>query len=157
MGGGGIEPAATRGVCLSMSIYHLNYLPRKHVLFSENVIIYTYQLLSGDYDYQYQLGQNAAQNSTPRGATIPEHAAVLPAPSTSHSLEYHDNQDYDYQQGSQTFNEVDDLSEGFAATSLNDEQLPSTTSASHVGYQSSERQQGKLFLETIIENLVVIC
>jgi hypothetical protein len=106
--------------------------------------IYTYQLLSGEYDYQYQLGQNAAQNSTPRGAAIPEHVAVLPTSSTSHSREYYDNQDYDYQERSQTSNEVNDLSGDFAATSLNDELLPPTGSASHIEYKSKERQQGRL-------------
>ncbi|KAH8746319.1 hypothetical protein F5882DRAFT_493290 [Hyaloscypha sp. PMI_1271] len=95
----------------------------------------------GEYDYQYQLGQNAAQDSTPRGATTTENVSVLPSIPTSYNREYYDNQDYDYQYPSQTSGEVNDLSREFAKTSLNDERLPSTDSASYGGYQSNEGQQ----------------
>jgi hypothetical protein len=132
--GGGIEPASTRGVGFDND--------DKHYLFSGDEIRKTYKFFSGEYEYEYQLGQNAAQDSTLRGATITENVAVLPSTSTSHSREYHDNQDYDYQYRSQTSGEVNDLSHEFAKTFLNDERLPSTDSAPYDGYQSNEGQQG---------------
>jgi hypothetical protein len=142
--GSGIELAATRRVCFSMSMCFCSHKnDDEHYLFPGDVIRYTYHLSSGEYDYQYQLGQNAAQDSTPRGATIPENIAVLPSTSTNHSREYYKNHDYDYQHPSQTSNEVDDLSGEFADTSLNDAQLPSTDSASHDGYHPNEGQQGR--------------
>ncbi len=106
-------------------------------------MIYTYHFFLGEYDYQYQLGQNAAQDPTPRGAAISENVAILPTTHPSNSREYPDNQDHDYQRHPQMSNEVFDLSGEFEATPLNDEQRPSTESVSHIGYQSNEGKQGQ--------------
>jgi hypothetical protein len=93
------------------------------------------------YEYDYPLPENTTEESTPRGGAIPSNAAALPT--TSASPEYYENKDYDYQDSSQTSN---DLSERFGQTSLNDERIPSTESACQDGYQWNEGQRGKLYL-----------